>query len=180
MLSRPLYPVFLFQSTQDFRDFSCSSVGKESACKAGDQGSIPGPGRSPGEGNGNLLQYACLENPKDRGAWQAKIHGVTRVRHDLATKPPPAGLFNFPFDIFAGSFSIGGRGSKNVSVIPALDLFNMPVTPRPRGRERPGAAEESARYHKNHSYSKCNQMAQVCPRPTLEEACHNPVSQHPI
>ena len=70
---------------------------------------IPGPGRSPGEGNGNLLQYSCLENPKDRGAGQAKVHGVARVRHDLATKPPPAGLFNFPFDIFAGSFSVGGR-----------------------------------------------------------------------
>ncbi|KAB0353871.1 hypothetical protein FD755_023435 [Muntiacus reevesi] len=44
---------------------------------------------SPGEGNGNPLQYPCLENPMDRGAWQAVVHGVTRVRHDLATKPPP-------------------------------------------------------------------------------------------
>ena len=43
--------------------FSCSSVGKESACNAGDQGSIPGSGRSLGEGNGNPLQYPCLENP---------------------------------------------------------------------------------------------------------------------
>ena len=45
-----------------------SSVGKESACNAGDLGSIPGLGRSPGEGNGNLIQYSCLENPMDRGA----------------------------------------------------------------------------------------------------------------
>ena len=65
-----------------------SSVSKESACNAGDPGSIPGLGRSPAEGNGNPLQYSCLENPMDRGAWQAIVHGVTRVRHDLATKPP--------------------------------------------------------------------------------------------
>ena len=52
-------------------------------------GSIPGLGRSPGEGNDNPLQYSCLENPMDRGAWWAAIHGVTRVGHDLATSPPP-------------------------------------------------------------------------------------------
>ena len=45
-------------------------------------GSIPGSGRSPGEGNGNPLQYCCLENPRDRGAWQATVHGVARVEHD--------------------------------------------------------------------------------------------------
>ena len=65
-----------------------SSVGKESAYNAGDPGLIPGLGRSHGEGNGNPLQYSCLENPVDRGAWQATVHGVTRVGHDLATKPP--------------------------------------------------------------------------------------------
>ncbi|KAB0342422.1 hypothetical protein FD754_019348, partial [Muntiacus muntjak] len=43
---------------------------------------------SPGEGNGNPLQYPCLENPMDRGAWQATVHGVRRVGHDLTTKPP--------------------------------------------------------------------------------------------
>ena len=47
-----------------------------------DVGSIPGSGRSPGEGNGNPFQYFCLENPMDRGAWQSALHGVTRVRHD--------------------------------------------------------------------------------------------------
>ena len=67
----------------------CSSVVKESACSVGDPGSIPGLGRSPGEGNGNPLQYSCLENPMDRGAWQPPIHGVAKIRHDLATKPPP-------------------------------------------------------------------------------------------
>ena len=44
--------------------------------------------------NGNPLQYSCLENPMDRGAWQAAVHGVTRVRHDLATKPPPLNIKN--------------------------------------------------------------------------------------
>ena len=48
---------------------------KESAHNAGDPGSISGLGRSPGEGNGNPLQYSCLENPMDRGAWQATVHG---------------------------------------------------------------------------------------------------------
>ena len=69
--------------------FPHSSVGKESACNAGDPGSIPGLGRSPGEGNGKPLQYSCLENPMHRGAWRATVHGVPRVGHDLATKPPP-------------------------------------------------------------------------------------------
>ena len=50
--------------------------GKESACNAGDLGSIPGSGRSPGEGSGYPLQYFCLEDPMDRGAWQATVHGV--------------------------------------------------------------------------------------------------------
>ena len=60
-----------------------SSIGKESACNGADLGSIPGSGRYPGEGNGNPLQYSCLENPKDRGAWQATVHRVTKVGHDL-------------------------------------------------------------------------------------------------
>ena len=65
--------------------FPCSSVGKESACNVGDLGSLPGSGRSPGEGNGNPLQYSCLENPMNRGAWRATVHGVARIGHDLAT-----------------------------------------------------------------------------------------------
>ena len=68
--------------------FPYSSVGKESACNAGDLGSVPAFGRSPGEGNGNPLQYSCLENPMDRGAWRATVYGVTRVGHDFVTKPP--------------------------------------------------------------------------------------------
>ena len=50
---------------------------------------VPGLRRSPGEGNGDPLQYSCLENPMDRGAWQAAVHAVTNVVHDLVTTPPP-------------------------------------------------------------------------------------------
>ena len=54
------------------------SDGKESDCNAGDLGSLPGSGRSPGEGNGNRFQYSCLENFMDRGAWQATVHKVAK------------------------------------------------------------------------------------------------------
>ena len=57
---------------------------KESACNAGHPGSIPGSGRSPGEGNGNPLQYCCLENPMDGGAWCATVHGVAKSRTRLS------------------------------------------------------------------------------------------------
>ena len=56
----------------------CSSNGKESAYDAGDQDLIPGSGRSAGEGNGNPLQYSCLENPMDIEAWRATVHGVAK------------------------------------------------------------------------------------------------------
>ena len=55
---------------------------KASACNAGDLGLIPGSGRSPGEGNDKPLQYSCLENPMDRGAWWATVHGLQRVGQD--------------------------------------------------------------------------------------------------
>ena len=57
--------------------FPGGSDDKESVCNVGDLGSIPGSGRSPGEGNGSPLQYSSLENPMDRGAWRATVHGVT-------------------------------------------------------------------------------------------------------
>ena len=59
-------------------DFSGGSDDKASAYNVGDWGSTPELGRSPGEGNGNPLQYSCLENPIDRGAWQATVHGVAK------------------------------------------------------------------------------------------------------
>ena len=92
---------------------------KNPPASAGDAGSIPGSGRSLGEGNGNPLQYSCLGNPVDRGAWKSTVHGVARVGHNLATKLPPpfvlltslfyrfikllnilAGVFEFYFDWF--------------------------------------------------------------------------------
>ena len=58
--------------------------GKESTCNAGDPGLIPGSGRSPGEGNSNPLQYSCLGNPMDRGAWWPIVHGVTETWTQLS------------------------------------------------------------------------------------------------
>ena len=60
------------------RGFSGGSDGKESACNAGDLGLIPGLGRSPGKGKGYPLRYPCLQNPMDRGAWWATVHGVAK------------------------------------------------------------------------------------------------------
>ena len=68
------------------KGFSGGSVSNESAYNAGDANLIPG---SPGKGNDNPLQYSCLRNPMDRGVWWATVHGVPRVRQDLATTPPP-------------------------------------------------------------------------------------------
>ena len=67
--------------------FPGGSVIKNPPANAGDTVSIPGS--EPGKENGNPLQYSCLGNPMDRGAWWATVHGVPRVGHDLATKPPP-------------------------------------------------------------------------------------------
>ena len=60
--------------------FPGGSGGKESACKAGDLGSVPGLGRSSGEGNGYSPQYSCVDSPMDRGAWPATVHGVSKSR----------------------------------------------------------------------------------------------------
>ena len=71
--------VFLFVFTR-LSGLPGSLDGKQSTCNAGDLGLIPGSGRSPGEGNDNPLQYFCLENPMDGGAWQATVHGVAKSR----------------------------------------------------------------------------------------------------
>ena len=65
--------------------FPGGSVGKESTCNAGELGLIPGLGRSPGGGNDNPLQYSGLENPMDRGAWRATIHGVAESQTQLSS-----------------------------------------------------------------------------------------------
>ena len=67
--------------------FSGGSVVRNPPANAGDAedtGSVPGSGRSPGEGNGNPLHYTCLKNPMDRGAWRATLHGVTKNRTQLS------------------------------------------------------------------------------------------------
>ena len=66
------------------KGFPGGSDGTESACNAGDLGPIPGSGRSPGEGNGYPLQYSWLENSMDRGAWQARVLGVTKSQIQLS------------------------------------------------------------------------------------------------
>ena len=71
--------------------FLGGSEGKASTCKAEDLGSVPGSGRSPGEGNDNPLQYSCLEISMDRGAWQAAVHVVTKSQAQLSDEH-----FHFP------------------------------------------------------------------------------------
>ena len=83
--------------------FPGGSVGKESMSNAGDLGSIPGLGKSLGEGNGNSLQYSCLENPRDRGAWRAILHWVVKSRTRLSD-------FTFTFHF---SLSCTGEGKGN-------------------------------------------------------------------
>ena len=66
------------------RSFLGSSAGKELACNVGDLGSIPGLGRSPEGGNSYPLQYSCLENSMDRGAWEVTVHGVAKSQTQLS------------------------------------------------------------------------------------------------
>ena len=70
--------IFILFGLYILRGFPGGSDGKESACSEGDLGLIPGSGRSPGEGNSNPLQYSCLENPMDRGAWWGTVHAVAK------------------------------------------------------------------------------------------------------
>ena len=69
--------------------FSGGSVVKNLPANAQDKDLISGLGGSPGGGNGNPFRYSCLGNPMDRGAWRDTVHGVARVGHNSATKPPP-------------------------------------------------------------------------------------------
>ena len=79
----PGKPILVAYFIATHKDLPCSSDDKESACNAGDLGLIPRSGRSPGEGNGNPLQYSCLENPRDGGAWWAAVYGVAPSRTRL-------------------------------------------------------------------------------------------------
>ena len=80
------------------QDFPGGSDGKAFAYNAGDPGLIPGLGRSSGEGNGNPLQYSCLENSMGGGAWEATVHRVTKSRIGLSDFPFPF-TFNLPYNL---------------------------------------------------------------------------------
>ena len=98
----------IYRNAPILKGFPGGSGGKASARNAGDLGSILGSGRSPGEGNGNPLQYSCLENPMDRGAWQATVHGAAGVGHNLVAKTTTTMLNgNIPFT-FLTIFCISG------------------------------------------------------------------------
>jgi len=100
----PLMQKFQFWWSWGFPDGSDS---KESSCNAGDLGSIPGLGRSPGGGNGNPLQYSCLENPMDRGTWRSTVHGIELDMTEWLTF-----LFTlFIFSFVAYAFSIMSKKS---------------------------------------------------------------------
>ena len=77
---------WIIKKAREFQKTSSlvAQIVKASACNAGDLGSIPGWGRSSGEGNGNPLQYSCLENSMDGGAWWATVHGVTKSGTQLS------------------------------------------------------------------------------------------------
>ena len=107
--------------------FPCSLVGKESACSAGDPGLMPGLGRSPGEGNGNPLQYPCLEKLTDRGAWWAAVQGSQRVGHNQAINP------NSYLEYIRGF--IGSSADKKKSTCSAGDPSSIPGSGRSLEKE---------------------------------------------
>ena len=86
----------------------------------------PGLGRSPGGGHGNPLQYSCLENPMDRGAWQTTVHGVKRVGHDLATKPPP--YSHYIWVVKAKKWDLSLKMRKSMKRAPGNDIYWVPTT----------------------------------------------------
>ena len=95
---------------------------------AGDADSIPGLGRLPREGSGNPLQYSCLGNPTDRGAWRATVPGITRVRHNLVTKPLPSTLhillfFKIIFNRCRSTLSSSIKNPDRIFIIIAFNLY---------------------------------------------------------
>ena len=78
--------MMIFRGIEHSKGFLGGSVAMNLPANAGDVGLIPGSGRSPGEGNGNLLQYSCLENPINRGGWWLQSLGLQRDEHDRVTE----------------------------------------------------------------------------------------------
>ena len=97
------------------------SDGKESACNAGHPGSIPGSGRFPGEGNGKPLQYSCLENSVDRGAWWGIVYGLSRVRHNWLAHTY---LFKLVFLYSLINTQIWKAGSYGLPILKSLKNFH--------------------------------------------------------
>ena len=111
--------------------FPGGSDGKASAYNAGDPGSIPGSGRSSGEGNGNPLQYSCLENPIGRGAWWATVYGVSKSRTRLSDFTFTFTFFSFDFSDFITSWV--HRHMTLVYVLLAAKRIHI-STPMPEGK----------------------------------------------
>ena len=119
--------------------FSSSSDNKESASNAGDLGSVPWWGRSPGEGNGYPLQYSCLGNPKDRGAWQTTVHEVAKSRTRLSDSPTHTGPWRPPSSLQipswaereVGTPTASGSWSPGVGLADCVSLhsFDHPSSP---------------------------------------------------
>ena len=115
-----LWKKWLFMSFSHFIGFPGGSDGKASACHVGDLGSIPGSGRSPGEGNGNPLQHSCLENPMDGGAWQARVYEVAKSRTRLSD-------FTFHFHLFLDGV-ICFLLLSCMNCLHSLEIKSLPVT----------------------------------------------------
>ena len=103
-------------------DFPGGSDGKASAYNAGDPGLIPGSGRSLGEGNGNPLQYSCLENSMDRGAWWATVHRVTKSQIRLSDF-----TFTFTLGVFLGITCKSGHDAKTDKILQYSSISSMKI-----------------------------------------------------
>ena len=108
-----------FVPPSPFLGFPGGPAGKESTCNEGDMGSIPGVGRSPGEGNGNPLQYSYLEDPMDGGAWWAAVHGVAKSRTQLSTHAHTHRRVVCASKMGANPSSLSGK-QKSASLAPCL------------------------------------------------------------
>ena len=113
-------------------DFPGSSVVKESACNVGDMGLIPGLGRSPAEGNGNPLQYSCLENYMDRGAWWTTVHGVTKSWIRLTDFHFQGDLVSFLYEFLSSFFFLYHFVTltdliKSLSISTVQQTYTVPV-----------------------------------------------------